>query len=316
LGLLGALFFSYIITKPIKIISRKAQIIDLNYIDKEDLITIKRKKISPFRFQSNDELDILVTKFSEMINRLKTSYITLKDTQGALVQAEKLASLGTLSAGLAHEINNPITGIINCTNRIIKNPENIEQNANYARLIKEAISKIENVVQRLLNFSRKENISLKKTNLNLLIESAIKLADYKLNNSDIELKTKLKETYFVNGSANHLEQVIMNLLLNSLDAIIERKEKEVDLKGEIEIGINKVSDKVYIHLKDNGMGIPQKIGNEVFDPFFTSKKVGKGTGLGLAVSFNLIKEHGGSIRFSSTEGVGTEFVIELPCYTK
>ena len=113
-----------------------------------------------------------------------------------------------------------------------------------------------------------------------------------------------------------MEQVLVNLILNSLDAILERIEKEPNLSGKIEININRISDRVYIYLKDNGMGIPDIIKDKIFDPFFTSKKVGKGTGLGLSVSFNLIKEHGGEIKFNSSEGIGTEFIIDLPCYSK
>ncbi|RLD73075.1 MAG: hypothetical protein DRJ10_18285, partial [Bacteroidetes bacterium] len=269
-GLIGALFFSYIITTPIKKISQKAQIIDLNYIDSEDYNINRRKRVRLFNFQINDELDVLVTKFSEMLDRLKKSYTDLKETQGALVQAEKLASLGTLSAGVAHEINNPISGIKNCVNRIIKNPKNIDQNAKYVILIKEATSKIENVVQHLLSFSRKQDIKLEKINLNLVIDSAILLTAFKVKSSNIAINVSYKEKYFVKGSANHLEQVFVNLILNGLDAIIERKEKDSYLSGEIEIFLNRISDKVYIHLKDNGNGIPKAIQNKIFDPFFTS----------------------------------------------
>jgi len=315
-GLLGALFFSFLITSPIKKISKKAQIIDLSYIDKEDYKIDERKIGRLFNIKIDDELDVLVTKFTEMLIRLKNSYIELKETQGALVQAEKLASLGTLSAGVAHEINNPISGIKNCINRIIKTPENIEKNAKYILLIKEATGKIENVVQHLLNFSRKQDILFEKTNLNLVIDNAIKLAAHKLQSKSITLNVDYKEKYFVSGSANHLEQVFVNLILNSLDAIIERIEKEPNLSGKVEININRISDRVYIYLKDNGMGIPDKIRDKIFDPFFTSKKVGKGTGLGLSVSFNLIKEHGGEIQFNSSVGVGTEFIIDLPCHLK
>lgn len=313
-GLAGAMIFSYIITLPIKIISQKAQIIDLNYIDSEDFNISLRKLAMPFNIQVVDELDVLVEKFSEMLNRLKNSYMEIKETQRALTQAERLAALGTLSSGVAHEINNPISGIKNCLNRIIKNPENSEQNIKYIRLIQEATNNIENVVQHLLNFSRKQDLLLKKINLNTVIESAISLTGHKLSSSKVNVITDYSDTYFVNGSANHLEQVSVNMLLNGLDAIMERKEKEPKLSGKIIITTNQVSDKVYIHFTDNGAGIPDKIKNKIFDPFFTSKMVGKGTGLGLSVSFNLIKRHGGKINFSSTEGSGTEFVIELPVF--
>lgn len=313
-GLAGAMFFSYIITSPIKKISQKAQIIDLNYIDTVDFDFDLHKMVLPFNIQIYDELDVLMEKFSEMLGRLKNSYLELKETQGALTQTERLAALGTLSSGVAHEINNPISGIKNCLNRIIKNPENIEQNVKYIMLIKEATERIENVVQHLLKFSRKQDILLVKTDLNLTIESAISLTDHKLQSNHVDVITDYDETYFVNGSAGHLEQVFVNLLLNGYDAIIERKEQEPSHQGKIVITINQDSNKIYIHFKDDGNGIPDEISKKIFDPFFTSKMVGKGTGLGLSVSFNLIKRHGGKINFTSTKGSGTEFVIELPMY--
>ncbi len=138
---------------------------------------------------------------------------------------------------------------------------------------------------------------------------------HKIKAKEISVNFDFKTTCFVKGSANHLEQVFVNLILNSLDAISERKESEPDLAGEIKITLKYISDKIYVHLKDNGMGIPDELKAKIFNPFFTSKKVGKGTGLGLSVSFNLIKEHKGNISFSSREGFGTEFVIELPSYT-
>lgn len=313
-GLIGALFFSYVITSPIKRISQKAQIIDLNYIESEEYNIEIQKKKKLFNIEINDELDVLVTKFSEMLSRLKTSYNELTETQSALVQAERLASMGTLSAGVAHEINNPISGIKNCINRIIKDPENNKQNLKYIVLIKEATERIENVVQHLLKFSRKQDIVFEKVNLELIIENTLSLTSHKLQNNLINIKSDLNEKYFVNGSANHLEQVFVNLIINSLDAIVDRKETEPELIGEIEIELKRIADKVNIHFRDNGKGIPDEIQRKIFDPFFTSKEVGKGTGLGLSVSFFLIKKHKGKIMFNSSEGSGTEFIIELPCF--
>jgi len=314
-GIIGAFFFSHLITSPIKKISQKAQIIDFNSIDLENHTVVKQKSLKVFNVEINDELDMLVTKFSEMISRLRNSHIQLKETQQALIQAEKLAAIGTLSAGVAHEINNPISGIKNCINRIDKNPNNVEQNAKYNVLIKEAVEKIENVVKHLLDFSRKQNINLEKVNVNMIIDKSISLSKHKLKAKKINIKLNSNTTCFAKGSANHLEQVFVNLIINSLDAILERKEKNPELSGEIEITLKHISDKVFIHLKDNGMGIPDEMKDKIFNPFFTSKKVGKGTGLGLSVSFNLIKEHKGNIYFSSKEGSGTEFIIELPYYS-
>ncbi len=316
IGLIGALVFSYLITAPIKRISQYEQIIDLNYIGSEYYIINDDKRLKFLNIEITDELNVLETKFSEMVNRLGKNYGELKETQKALIQAERLASLGTLSAGVAHEINNPISGIKNCTNRIIKDPQNTEQNLKYISLIKEATDKIENVVRHLLKFSRKQDIVLSKLDLNTVIESALSLTSHKLKTSQINTKIDCKENCFVNGSANHLEQVLVNLIINGLDSIMERKESEPSHKGEIKISVQTISDKTYIHVTDNGLGIPTEIQNKIFDPFFTSKEVGKGTGLGLSVSFTLIKKHNGKIQFSSKPGQGTEFVIELPLFQK
>ncbi len=315
IGITGAFFFSHLITSPIKKISQKAQIIDLDSMTLENYPIMEPKKLKVFNVQVNDELDILVTKFTEMINRLNNSHTELKETQKALTQAEKLAALGTLSAGVAHEVNNPLSGIKNCINRIDKNPNKTEQNAKYYVLIKEAVNKIENVVKHLLDFSRKQNITFEKVDMNLIIKKSISLSRHKLEGRQISMNHHFNKDCFVNGSANHLEQVIVNLILNSLDAITERKEKDPNIDGTIEITLKHISDKIFVHIKDNGMGIPDEMKNKIFNPFFTSKKVGKGTGLGLSVSFNLIKEHQGNIFFSSKKGSGTEFIIELPYYS-
>jgi len=313
-GLVGTVFFSYLITSPIKKISDKAQKIDLNSIDTEDCEIDKKQIFTFFSIKIYDELDILITKFSEMILRLKLNYVKLKETQSALIQAEKMASLGTLSAGVAHEINNPISGIKNCVNRIQKKPENIEQNLKYIELIKEATEKIESVVQHLLSFSRKQEFEAKKVLLNAVIESVITLTKHRLTNKKVKIISNLDNEFWVNGSFNHLEQIFVNFILNSFDAIVERQEKEPDLEGIIEIKVAKNKQEINVHILDNGIGIPQNSQTKIFDPFFTSKEVGKGTGLGLSLSFNLIKKHKGDVTFSSTENQGTEFIIQLPCY--
>jgi len=311
-GISGALFFSYIITSPIKKISDTAQSLNLNKIENNHELTLSKKW---FKLPANDELDVLVAKFSEMIDRLKKNHKELKDTQNALIQAEKLAALGTLAAGVAHEINNPISGIKNCIKRIEKYPHNTAQNSEYLELIKEASNKIENVVHLLLNFSRKEPLAFTGLNINQVISNAISLTRHKVETKQVEFITQINN-YIVRGSLNHLDQVFVTLILNSLDSIEERKNIEDNYHGKIKITTEKKNTMLIIRVIDNGMGIPESIQNHIFDPFFTSKPVGKGTGLGLSISYNLIKEHKGTISFISKVGEGTEFIIELPLITK
>ncbi len=315
LGLLATWIFSYLITSPIKKISEKAQRIDLNSIDNEKCEINKKIFFNLFNIKIYDELDLLIEKFSEMLLRLRKNYFQLKETQNALIQAEKMASLGTLSAGVAHEINNPISGIKNCINRINKKPENTQQNLKYIELIKEATEKIENVVQHLLSYSRKQEFVTKKVILNQVIESAIQLTKHRLGGKNVKIISFFDQIFTINGSFNHLEQILVNFILNSYDAITERIEKEPNLNGIIEIKLQKKQDKTLIHVIDNGIGISDDKKSKIFDPFFTSKEVGKGTGLGLSLSYNLIQKHGGDVTFSSQVMQGTEFIIELPSYT-
>jgi signal transduction histidine kinase len=312
LGLGGALFFSYIITSPIKSISEKAKSVNLDSIEKQNFAIKppRYKKILNFFF--DDELDLLVSTFNLMMVRLKNNVAELKKTRNSFVQAEKLASIGTLTSGIGHEINNPLSGIKNAINRIGKNPSNIEQNIKYFDLIKEATGKIENVVQQLLNFSRKQDVTFQKINPVEVLDNSINLAAYKLKKHNVEVEHSLCCVQFINASVNHLGQVFLNLFLNAIDAIDERKISDPDFQGKIKIDIACENDKSIIRFSDNGIGIKPEVANQIFDPFYTSKEVGKGTGLGLYVSFDIIKEHEGSLSFKSIYGEGTEFIIELP----
>lgn len=313
-GLLGALFFSYLITSPIKLIIQKAENIDFKSIKDEDYQINYHKNKKLFNLYFQDELDILTLKFSEMIFRLKKSISELQETRDSLIQAEKLASIGTLTSGIGHEINNPISGIKNCINRIDKNPENIKQNIKYFNLIKEATEKIENVVKHLLDFSRKQEFILKKTNPTEIVENAITLASHKLKKNNISIKRDYSGDFAVKASSNHLEQVLLNLILNAADAIIEHKNLKPELNAEITINMYRSDNKVYIIIKDNGIGIRPEDKTKLFDPFFSTKEFGKGTGLGLYISFNIIKEHKGKIRVKSDYLYGSEFTLELQCF--
>jgi len=311
IGLLGAMGFSYFITSPIHDISQQAQIVNLDSLS-EDIDTNKLpwyKRV--FNIYFSDELDLLVDKFRDMLLRLKQNYNELQKTRDSIVQAEKMAAIGTLTAGIGHEINNPISGIKNCLNRISKQPENIEQTQNYIHLIQEATDKIENVTRHLLDFSRKQEAVFSTIEMKDPLESAISLITFKAQKAQIFLNRNYQKGGRVYGNQNRLEQVFLNLLLNSIDSIIEIKEKNPEYRGEIIVTLKQENNLVVVQIEDNGAGIDAKHERNIFDPFYTSKDAGKGTGLGLYVSFNIIKEHQGEIYFSSKPGRGTTFYIEL-----
>ncbi len=313
IGLGGSFVLSYYITSPIKQISQKAQSLNLVSFEKEDfaIVTSKYKRIGNLFF--HDELDILTDKFSEMITRLNINYNELKNTQNSLIQSEKLASIGTLSAGIAHEINNPLSGIRNCANRIAKFPEKTKQNKEYIELIKEATSRIESVVKGLLNFSRKQDIAFTQVNLIETIERTISLAIFKTKKHNIAIEKDYEaDNIIIKGSSIHLEQVFLNLFINAADAISSLKKNEPDLTGKILLKVYQNKEKVFISVKDNGIGIPDDVAIRIFDPFYTTKETNQGTGLGLSVSYNIVQEHFGKIYVQKTKENFTEFVVELP----
>lgn len=317
LGIIAALVLSYVITSPVKAISTYASQVDFNSLDHETTISIlndgqlsvKLKNL----FNLTDEIDVLGVTFNEMLSRLQSAYRELKSTQELLSQTEKMASVGTLTAGLAHEINNPLAGIRNCIRRIEDKPGNIRQNAEYITMMSEALEKIEKVVEGMLNFSRKQELNFTQVDLNKLLENSISLVKYQLEQSKINLvKQSDEQPITINGSQNHLEQVFVNVLLNSIDAINERKQNLQNVTGEIKIRAIKREEDVGIEFTDNGIGVPEDKVASIFDPFFTLKKIKQGTGLGLAVSYNIINSHNGHIVGWNQTGGGFTVRISFP----
>lgn len=309
IGLTLAFFFSSLFTSPIKRISRNAQNINLATLESVD-INIKPLKHRTFlNYYISDELDILFKKFNEMIERLINNKKELQTARDSFVQAEKMASIGTLTAGISHEINNPLAGIKNCMTRIEKEPENMAQNLKYIELINEAIEKIENIIKPLLSFSRKSDLKMSITPIGEIVDSALLLTEYRIRNHKIAVKKNYNPEILVLTSVNHIEQILINLILNSIDAIEERKINEPEFSGKIEFSIVNTEQYTQLIVKDNGIGIPENLRTKIFDPFYTTKEPGKGTGLGLYVSYNLLRDMGGSLSVNSEQNEGSEFML-------
>jgi two-component system NtrC family sensor kinase len=318
IGIVGALFFSHIITKPIKTISQIAEKINIDNLgnlnddhisQKLDHNLIKWKNL----LNTTDEIDVLIDQFQNMVERLRHTYTELQQVQSNLLQSEKMASLGTLSAGLAHEINNPITGMQNCLRRISESPENIKQNILYIDMMVEAVNKIEKVVGNLLNFSRKQEMVFDQLSLVSVLENVLLLASYQLEKYRISLNKELDHSYaIILASKNHIEQVVLNLLLNSIEAIEEKKMQDQGHVGEIQFKLFSDGHSVVFRISDNGIGVNEANLKTIFDPFFTQKKVRQGTGLGLAVCYNIIKQHNATIEASNNEKGGLTMTIKFP----
>lgn len=245
-----------------------------------------------------------------LIDKLEKAYIDLKETQEQLQSAEKLASIGQLAAGVAHEINNPLGTILLYTslikkeiNKRIENPQTIED----LDLIAEETNRCKNIVSNLLNFARQGQLKISDVDVFDLINSILKTVRIKpeFKGINFSVESEADET-IIPGDSDQLKQVFLNVVNNACEAMEERPVKKIFIKL-------KKDDKYFIsEITDTGNGIPKENMNKLFTPFFTTKKIGKGTGLGLAISYGIIKMHKGDIRVKSNVGEGTTFFIRLP----
>jgi len=235
----------------------------------------------------------------------------LRDKQEQLVQAGKLATLGELTTGVAHELNNPLnnTGLFvgNAIDLIELGAADKGQIVRELRQAMQQVSKATQIISHLRTFGRAAPVSREPISLKPVIERALSLVQEQLRLHEIEVTLDLgPEEAVVVGNPIQLEQVFINLLTNARDAVAD------SLRKAIRISASVGSAAVEIAFVDTGHGIPSGLERRIFDPFFTTKEVGKGTGLGLSITYGIVKEHGGTISVASTPGEGATFLIHLP----
>ena len=244
--------------------------------------------------------------FSDLRER-KRMQKELEETHMKLLQSEKMSSLGKLAAGIAHEINNPLGGIVIFTNMMLEEmDESDPRREDIKRIISEA-ARCKNIVKGLLDFSRQTDSKMSVNDLNKIIAQTMVI----LENQAIFHNIKVIKNYdsalpLVKCDRIRISQAFLNMILNAVDAMGK--------KGEFTIrtSYNKKREMAVIEFTDTGCGIPEEIQNKIFDPFFSTKEVGKGTGLGLSMSYGIIKDHNGTINVKSRTGEGATFIIELP----
>jgi signal transduction histidine kinase len=239
----------------------------------------------------------------------------LVSTQKQLIQAEKLATVGTLAGGVAHEINNPLTAILTNTQMMLALNDSLDTDSKESlQLIEEATKRCRTIVQKLMTYAKKplEATEFKPVDLLKVAQNVSALLGYQLEQENIKISINAGGNgYWINGNQNEMEQVLTNLILNARDAI-----KKIKKSGRIEIGFIESGDAVKMQVKDEGCGIPPEIKAKIFDPFFTTKDVGKGTGLGLSICQSIAEKHRGKITFRSEVNKGSEFTVELPKETR
>jgi len=259
----------------------------------------------------NVSITPLVSKSGERIGRLLLfDDVTQRERmEEQMTQTEKLTSLGLLAAGVAHEVNTPLAVISNYIQMLAKQmPEDDPRHNIIDKIVKQTFRASE-IVNNLLNFSRTGAAELADIDVNRVVEETLSLVAHPLKTSQIHIVKQLGESLPpVRGSANKLQQVFLNLFLNARDAM--------PAGGMLEVRTASHNGSVEIEVADTGAGIPREHIHRIFDPFFTTKSNGRGTGLGLSVSYGIIKDHAGKIDVRSTPGKGTSFHVEFPALRK
>jgi signal transduction histidine kinase len=273
---------------------------------------------------------------------LQHSLLELKDTQAQLIQSEKMASLGELTAGIAHEIQNPLNFVNNFSDvnkELLEEMKEEIQKGNIKEVETLANDVIENegkindhgkradaIVKGMLQHSKTSTGIKEPTDINKLADEYLRLAYHGMRAKDKEFNAEIKTEFDesigkINAVPQDIGRVLLNLFNNAFYAVNQRQK---DLTGSsnlsgrqhyapiVAVVTKKAGDKVVIKVSDNGPGIPQNILTKVFQPFFTTKPTGQGTGLGLSLAYDIIKAHGGEIKIQTNEGEGSEFIIQLP----
>ncbi len=312
--LLGILYFSITrITDPLK-----KMVVATKKIAKGNLT-------HKVEINSRDEIGYLAECFNQMTEELKMANEKLiewgktlekkveertkelRDMQAHLIQSEKLASLGKLAAGIAHEINNPLGGILIYSHLVLEDlPKNSPHYENMKKIVKET-TRCKNIVKGLLEFARPKEPEVSLTDINQLVDSSLSIMERQALFQNIKIKKEYSsELPKIIVDSSQLQQVFTNIILNAAEAM--------DGSGTLTLVTSVDKDKKYIDVKfiDTGHGIKPEDMERVFEPFFTTKEVGKGTGLGLAISYSIIQKHGGKIEVESEVGKGSTFTVRLP----
>jgi len=281
------------------------------------------------------EKEQLQQKVEERTSELKQSLHELKSTQSQLIQSEKMASLGELTAGIAHEIQNPLNFVNNFSevnSELIAEMKeeltkgNLEEAKSIANDIDENEKKIifhgkraDGIVKGMLQHSRSSSGVKEPTDINALADEYLRLAYHGLRAKDKSFNASMKTDFDesigkINVVPQDIGRVILNLITNAFYVVAEKKQKLTEgYEPTVTVSTRKEGDKVLISVKDNGNGIPQKVLDKIFQPFFTTKPAGQGTGLGLSMSYDIVtKAHTGEIKVVTTQGEGTEFIVVLP----
>ena len=298
------------------------------------LLTIILYRNNRNKQHANKVLELQKKEVDRQRTKAENALQELKSTQSQLIQSEKMASLGELTAGVAHEIQNPLNFVNNFSEvnkeLISEMKEEIEkQNYDEVKLIAKNIEdnqekinhhgkRADAIVKGMLQHSRTSSGQKESTDINALADEYLRLAYHGLRAKDKSFDATMKTDFDGNiGNINIIRQdigrVILNLINNAFYSVTEKKKQTGDgYMSRVSVSTKKTNDKVEIKVEDNGNGIPQKVIDKIFQPFFTTKPTGQGTGLGLSLSYDIVKAHGGELNVETKEGEWSVFIIQLP----
>lgn len=271
-----------------------------------------RDKLNELVLEKTQKLDIAIKELSEKNEALNSTLENLKNAQTQLLQAEKMASIGVLTAGIAHEINNPLNymlgGLTGLENFFKDEDIKTEKTELFLTSIRTGIERVNAIVSGLNQMSRNKETYDEDCDLHEIIGNCLMILSNKLAH-----RVEVEENYFpgkiiLPGNVGQLHQVFINIFMNSIQSISST--------GRINIQTQLKKDKVKIVITDTGCGIATEHLNQITDPFFTTKDPGEGTGLGLSITYNIVREHGGKLDFHSEQGSGTSVSIVLPVKTQ
>ena len=286
------------------------------------------------RKRANALLQEQKEQIEQQKEKVENTLSELKSTQAQLIQSEKMASLGQLTSGIAHEIQNPLNFVNNFSEvstelvdemNIELDKGNNEEAKQLAQDLKENLEKINHhgkragdIVKGMLQHSRTSTGKKEPTNINALADEYLRLSYHGLRAKDKEFNATMNTNFDQTiGNINIIPQdigrVLLNLYNNAFYAVTEKKKQQPDgYEPTVSVSTKKIIDKIEIRVKDNGNGITQKVVDKIFQPFFTTKPIGVGTGLGLSLSYDIVKAHGGEIKVETKEGEGSEFIVQIP----
>jgi PAS domain S-box-containing protein len=243
---------------------------------------------------------------SVLFEETRQAYENLRRTQEQLLHSEKMAAVGQLISGVAHELNNPLTAILGYSQLLLSNGQLPPQGMEYSDKLYKQAQRTHRIVQNLLSFARQHKPERVPVQLNQILEDTLALRDYDLRLSNIRVHYDLAADLPITAADPHqLQQVFLNVVNNAVDAILEHS-----TEGDLWVSTRAKDERLIVEFKDSGPGV--KDATRVFDPFYTTKPVGKGTGLGLSICYGIVTEHGGSISVSNVQPSGACFTIELP----